>query len=40
MAGVEPNEDSTMDQLNAMSGGELLKGEVKMSHFLTIISII
>ncbi|KAL1505772.1 hypothetical protein ABEB36_005256 [Hypothenemus hampei] len=27
MAGVEPNEDSTMDQLNAMSGGELLKAE-------------
>ncbi|XP_066259419.1 THO complex subunit 2 isoform X1 [Euwallacea similis] len=27
MAGVEPNEDSTVDQLYAMSGGELLKGE-------------
>ncbi|XP_050307904.1 THO complex subunit 2 [Anthonomus grandis grandis] len=27
MAGVEPNEDSTMEQLYAMSGGELLKGE-------------
>ncbi|XP_030748048.1 THO complex subunit 2 isoform X2 [Sitophilus oryzae] len=27
MAGVEPSEDSTMDQLNAMAGGELLKGE-------------
>ncbi|KAF7282444.1 hypothetical protein GWI33_002672 [Rhynchophorus ferrugineus] len=27
MAGVEPAEDSTMDQLNALSGGELLKGE-------------
>ncbi|XP_060532268.1 THO complex subunit 2 isoform X2 [Cylas formicarius] len=27
MAGVDPVEDLTMDQLNAMSGGELLKGE-------------
>ncbi|CAH1128850.1 unnamed protein product [Ceutorhynchus assimilis] len=27
MAGVDFNEDSTMDQLIAMSGGELLKGE-------------
>ncbi|XP_019767438.2 THO complex subunit 2 isoform X1 [Dendroctonus ponderosae] len=27
MAGVEPNEDSTMEQLYAMSGGEMLKGE-------------
>lgn len=31
MAGVEAAEDLTMDQLNAMAGGELLKAEVCFS---------
>lgn len=31
MAGVEAAEDLTIDQVNAMAGGELLKAEVLIS---------
>lgn len=33
MAGVEAAEDLTMEQVNAMAGGELLKAEVSLEFF-------
>lgn len=33
MAGVEAAEDLTVEQLNAMAGGELLKAEVSNKYF-------
>lgn len=33
MAGVESAEEMTNEQLNAMCGGELLRGEVSFKHF-------
>lgn len=33
MAGVDAQEDLTIDQLNAMAGGELLKAEVGLNLF-------
>lgn len=35
MAGVEAAEDLTVDQLNAMAGGELLKAEVCLTFLLS-----
>lgn len=35
MAGVEAAEDLTMEQVNAMAGGELLKAEVRCFCVLT-----
>lgn len=37
MAGVEAAEDLTVEQLNAMAGGELLKAEVSRKYLLTFI---
>lgn len=33
MAGIEAAEEMTPDQLDAMSGGELLKGEVLQKYY-------
>ena len=38
MAGIEISEEITSDQLEAMSGGELLKQEVRHSLYLQTIS--
>lgn len=35
MAGVEAAEDLTIEQLNAMAGGELLKVEVNIVNFIS-----
>lgn len=37
MAGVEAAEDLTVDQLNAMAGGELLKSEVCFTFFVIFV---
>lgn len=35
MAGIEVTEEMTQDQLAATGGGELLKGEVRTTRFMT-----
>lgn len=37
MTGIEATEEMTNEQLNAMSGGELLRGEVCILNFLQIL---
>ena len=38
MAGVEAAEDLTIEQLNAMAGGELLKVEVNIVNLISLFS--